>query len=347
MTKSLALFVALFALAQASAAPPILQGIWIEPAAIAPLAQKPQPDELEKITRASLRAMKELGISVVILTYPEYFGTFFYPSNITFFDRDIQKKSLGTNCPFDVYSVVLDEADQLGLNIFLGVGRQGDSNLLWEFDKPDWGERLKNALSVARQVASELHEKYSRHPSFVGWYLSHEMNDLARASAYYDPLAQHCHQLKPRSRVLISPSGTPILTNDLITASSVDIFAYQDAVGAGYIPYRYTYQPTQRIAMLKEIFETYARLHDGTGKEIWANVEIWEMDGTQGYAAPYPAPFERVRQQIDIESPHVKLLTGYAWHGFMQPPSATHEKPNPIANKLFEEYANYRRSIKP
>jgi hypothetical protein len=54
-----------------------------------------------------------LGVTTLILAYAASDGTFFYPSEIEFYDRDIQRNVKDTNCPFDAYGVVLDEADQL------------------------------------------------------------------------------------------------------------------------------------------------------------------------------------------------------------------------------------------
>jgi hypothetical protein len=322
---------------------PRLGAIWIEPAAIAAVARDAHPENLRQLTQQSLRAARQLSIETVILAYPEFLGTFFYRGEATFFDRDVGKEVSARQCPFDVYSAVLDEADRLGMRVFLGVGRQGDTNLLWEFDDAGWPGRLERALSIAKAVADDLHRAFGQHPSFAGWYLSHEMNDLHRSRAYYDPLAIHCRSLGTARKVMISPSGTPILTPEDIRDCQVDIFAYQDAVGAGYVPYRYTYDSSQRLAMLDEIYRDYALKHQGTGKEIWANLEVWQMDGKSGYARPFPASWDRVRKQIETEAPHVSLLSAYAWHGFFQQDQQDHETPIPAAQDLWRRYQDYCR----
>ncbi|MCL4218475.1 MAG: hypothetical protein KJ052_15925, partial [Candidatus Hydrogenedentes bacterium] len=180
-----------------------------------------------------------------------------------------------------------------------------------------------------------------------GWYLTHEMNDLKRAGAYYNPLALYCKSLAPEKPVLVAPAGTPIVTHSLLASSAVDIFAYQDAVGAGYVPYKNTFQPNKRIATLDGIFAKYRALHKDTGKHLWADLEIWEMDGTHNYGGAYPAAFERVKRQIEIESRHAGMLTGYSYHGYLQAPNAGSEKPDAQARKLFEEYAAYLEEQKP
>lgn len=327
--------------ASGTGAAPRFHGMWIEPAAIQMIAADASKQTLERCTRESVQAMKSLGVNTLILAYAEFHGTFFYPSSIAFYDRDIQQNVSGTDCPFDVYGTVLKEADHLGMQVFLGLGRGGDTPLLWEFDAPDWSERNKNALELGYRVVNELASSYEKHASFAGWYLTHEMNDLARASAYYDPLAAFCHSCCPGKPVLVAPAGTPLISKESLVKSEVDIFAYQDAVGAGYVPYTYTYEPEKRIAMLEEVYARYALWHAETKKRIWSVVEVWEMDGSQGYAAPYPASFGRVKKQMQIQGPHVEMLTGYAWHGYFQAPSTSAERPISKAQQLFEAYREF------
>src|SRR5262249_25533253 len=126
-----------------------------------------------------------------------------------------------------------------------------------------------------------------------------------------------------------------------LARSKVDIFAYQDAVGAGYVPYVNTYTPERRLASLNELYRQYAQWHTGTGKRIWSDLEIWEMDGTKGYSGAFPASCERVKRQLELEAPHVEMLTLYAWHGYMQDPRSTHEKPNLKAQALFTAYREW------
>jgi hypothetical protein len=321
---------------------PVLQGVWIEPFAALRASEGADAATIERNIRASVDAMKRLGMNVLVIAYVEYHGTFFYPSHIEFFDRDAKRLSRGKDCPFDVVGTILSQADKNGMHVFLGIGRGGDTHLLWEFEKEGWHERNAEAIALGKRVAKELWERYGHRPSFYGWYFTHEMNDLAKASAYYNPLADYCHSLSPDKPVLVAPAGTPIIDRKSLSESRVDIFAYQDAVGAGYVPYRYTFNPEKRMAVLDDIFARYKDWHAGTRKHLWSDLEIWEMDGSQGYGGAYPAPFSRVKKQIEIESRFVEMLTGYAYFGFMQPPVRNGPRAVPRrAVRLFEEYVAY------
>jgi len=324
---------------------PRLQGIWIEPFAALSSSQGQDAPETEHTLRGSMDTMKRLGMNVLIIAYVEYGGTFFYPSRLEFYDRDVQRMARGEECPFDVVGTILSQADQNAMHVFLGLGRGGDTHLLWEFEKADWPERNAAALDLGKRVAQELWERYQHHPSFYGWYFTHEMNDLAKASAYYNPLADFCHSLSPDKPVLVAPAGTPIITPQSLLQSQVDIFAYQDAVGAGYVPYRYTYHPENRLAMLDEVYTRYRDWHAPAPKHLWSTLEIWEMDGRQGYGGSYPAAFQRVKRQIEIEAKYVQMLTGYAYFGFLQGPQTRGRSQDGRALRLYQEYADYLKAL--
>lgn len=320
---------------------PLLQGAWIESFAALRHCEGKDTKETERNLRESVRAMKRLGINTLILTYLEYMGTFFYPSEIEFFDRDVKRMARGKDCKFDLVETVLSEADKAGMHVFLGLGRGGDTYLLWQFEKEDWNERNAEAIALAKRVAQELWEKYRHHRSLYGWYFTHEMNDLAKSSVYYNPLADFCHSLAPEKPVLVAPAGTPIIDRKSLAASKVDIFAYQDAVGSGYVPYKNTFKPENRIAMLDEIFTKYRAWHTEADKHLWADLEIWEMDGSQGYGGAYPTNFARVQRQMEIESKYADMLTAYAYHGYMHDPNSKVKASDERAVRLYNEYANY------
>lgn len=324
---------------------PVFQGVWLEPVGVLWSCETDRPEETAANVRASIDAVCRLDMNMIVLGAVEYLGMFFYPSEIEFFDREVNRQCRGRDCRFDMVEMVLSQADRHDKHVFLGLGRGGDLQLLWEFDRPDWPERNRAAIALAQRIARELWDRYGHHRSFYGWYLTHEMSDLARASAYYNPVADFCHHLAPEKPVLVAPADVPDLPTEVLKNSSVDIFAYQDAVGAGYVPGKYTYQPENRLKMLDEVFSRYRQFHEGTDKHCWADLEIWEMDGSQGYGGAYPASFARVQRQIDVERKHVPVLTAYAWHGYMHDPACRGNKIDPRAVQLFEAYAAWKKTV--
>jgi len=323
---------------------PYFQGAWVDGNGHMDAATL-GAEAVERELRLGVDAMHRLGIRVLIYTYPEWYGRFYYPSKLEFFDRDTQAMARGASCIADALGAVLSQAEKNGQHVIVGLGRNGDLHLLWEFDKPDWPERNRNAVGVAKKVAAEIWRIHGKRKSFYGWYLTHEMNDLGRSAAYYDPVSRFCKELAPEKPVLTAPAGTPIWPTETIRKSEVDIFAPQDAVGAGYMPYVYTYEPAKRIADLGRVYGEYSRLFAGTNKHLWTDLEIWEMDGKSGYSNSYAPTMDRVRQQIAAQIGHVDMLTAYTYFGYMQHPGRKVPGADPRAVKLYEDYVAYLRTL--
>lgn len=119
----------------------------------------------------------------------------------------------------------------------------------------------------------------------------------------------------------------------------VDIFAYQDAVGAGFVPppeEHYSFDPEKRLSTLSKLFKEYASWHaDNPEKQIWADVEIWQMDGPE-YTKAYPADWSRVERQIDAVKNHVSRIVVYEFGGFMETPESDVSLGGPRAVRLFD-----------
>jgi|GEM_PF-1696163 len=300
-------------------------------------------DATEEELRAVVDSMHRLGMRMAMVTYVEFQGHFFYPSAIRFHDRDMGKETAGSWLAYDAVEAILSQADRHGMHVVLGLGRGGDMGLTGEgIGNP---ERLQASIAIGRQVAEELWARYGRHPSLYGWYLTHETNDLVSAAAYYDPLADLCHALAPDKPVMVAPAGTPIGDSAVIRRSHVDVFAYQDAVGAGYMPGVYTYDPERRLATLEELYTDYQGRHQGTGKHLWTDLEIWEMAGPE-YRDPYPPAWSRVARQLAAECRHVEMVTAYEVLGFLEAPGSALRLDDRRAEALYRAYEAYAASAR-
>ena len=324
-------------IASKSRALPVLQIGWIDPGAVLAVRNPTDPKRhvmTEQNLRDAIDRYSKMGINGFIITYPEDIhagqGTY-YPSRIL--------DELPMPVHFDVLGTILSQSSKNGQRVFVGLGRGADLLLTWTgFDDP---QRNRAALTHSMKIATELWSLYSHEPSFYGWYLTHEANDIAQASrAYYNPIIDFLRTFEADKPVLISPAGTPIISRDILAGSKVDIFAYQDAVGSGYVPYKNTFDPQRRIEMLDGVYSGYAKAHRESGKHLWSNLEIWQMDGPE-YAASYPPEFKRVQAQLDIEKKHVDVITGYQLLGFMDARDSEVALGGKRANDLFEAYRAY------
>jgi hypothetical protein len=322
-----------------SRALPLIQIGWIDPGAVLTPSHKKGSGSPRVMTKNDLRhaidCYRDLGMSGFVITYPEYScsaGGTYYPSRVF---------SEYPPAPFDIVGTILNQASKNGQHVFVGLGRGPDMFLTWDgFDDP---KRQQAALAHSMKAATELWHLYSHEPSFYGWYLTHEANNIEGASqTYYNPVVEFLRTFEADKPVMVSPSGTPILSRKILSASKVDIFAYQDAVGAGYVPYEYTYDPQRRIKSLDEVYAKYVKAHRGSGKHLWANLETWQMDGPI-YSNSYPPKFERVKQQLEIAARHVDLVTAYQLVGFMDPPNSNVAVGGKRAIDLFSAYRNYHK----
>ncbi|MBN1349237.1 DUF4434 domain-containing protein [candidate division KSB1 bacterium] len=308
---------------------PLLLGGWCDPGAlVSGWGYSRARKVVEQDIRDQVDAMQRIGMNTIIISYVEY-GMAFYPSDV------LSLSYFG----MDVVENILSQADENGMHVFLGLGRGEDIYLLWT--GLDDQARINAGIELSASVARELWENYHHHPSFYGWYFTHEMDDLARASRYYNPVADSCHAFSPDKPVLVAPAGTPIITRQILENSHVDIFAYQDAVGAGFKNYTYTLDPEIRIADLDSVYQRYSAWHKPTDKHIWSDLEIWRANPITGYSPGIPAPFDQVQRQMQIECNYVEMLTGYEFMSQMEFPESTLKLGGDEAIRLYTEYRNY------
>ena len=296
---------------------PIVQGMFYDTAVITYGGYTGPHGATEKDMRDAVDSMHRLGISVFILGYLESSGGAIGPrEGLIYYPSEIETELIKpAGLDYDPVETVLAQADRHGMHVFLGNGRGGDLWLLW--NGLDDSERVAAAVDLGRRMAREVWTRYGHHPSFYGWYFSHEMSDLPKASRYYDPLAVFCHSLAPDKPVLVCPAGNPTISPEILRKSQVDIFGYQDGVGPGYDgkTYKYTYDAEVRIADLEEIYKGYRAAHEGSGKHIWTDLEIWRGFGEPGKPQKgfRPAPVAEVRRQIEIEAKYVQMIVAYTF----------------------------------
>lgn len=313
---------------------PLCQVAWLEPAAIASDGYEHKRPIEESDLRAMISSLNDIGIRCLIVAYPEMV----YASRGAFYPSE-QYADRPRDPTFDVIGTILGAAEDNGQKVILGLGRGPDLYLTWDaWESP---QRLATGIQVSKATADELWKLYGKSPAFYGWYLSHEANDIARASKhYYNPVIKHLRKLAAEKPVLISPSGTPEISAEILEQCDADIISYQDAVGPGYIPYTYTWNPERRLKMLPEVYAEYAKVHRQARQQLWSTVEFWEMAGPN-YGRAYPANFERVQRQILTECSYVNVLTAYAALGFLEHPDSTVALGGRRAQRLYTDYRTY------
>jgi hypothetical protein len=287
--------------------------------------------------------MYALGVDTIVFCYSEFI---LYNSG-AYYNSDLPEL-LNVLVPhpvsFDALDTVLKAAEDNGMNVLVGTGRGKDL-----FTPIPSNSNYDAAVSLCVKVMDEIWNKYGHYKSFYGWYMSHEPSNLFDTGngelIFFNDVISRVRNKWPDKIVMISPSGTPLMKEDSMRNTQVDVFAFQDAVGPGYIPGQYTYDPEQRIAMLDSIFSTYKAMVDKIGKHIWSNTETWEMAGPT-YANPYPAAWSRVERQLDIETKYVETHSFYAYTGFLSSPSSAVKLGGDRAVSLYNAYKSFADSYK-
>jgi len=237
----------------------------------------------------------------------------------------------------DPLEAVLSAADKYGIKFFIGTGFYGD----WQ--SPDI---LKDpALTKIRlQAIEEITKLYSHHKSFHGWYWPDEAFIDKHFSDeyihYVNTCSQAARQLTPRTQIMIAPYGTRVAVPDdeyvrQLESLDLDIIAYQDEVGVR----------KSRKEETSSFYEGLRKAHDRAGRAaIWADVEIFEFEGTVYNSALLPAHFDRVLHQLEAVSPWVDKILVYQYQGMMNKPDSRAFCGCADSARLYSEYAAWLKS---
>ena len=292
----------------------------------------------EEQWRAKIREMKDFGMKYATLLCTSLNCKTYYKSSI--FD---ERWEIGCADPIEV---VLDEADKVGLNIFLSNGFYGN----WRetgcnMTHPQVIMSSPEILKRACVAMNELTELYSHHESFYGWYYPDEtwINGYMHESfiEYVNFCSAEMHTLGKRFKSFISPYGTKDLIADDkyirdLERLDVDICAYQDEVGVQ----KSSYDDTAAY------YEALKKAHDKAGRSrLFGNAEAFCFEGKVYQSALLPAPFERLQKQLEAMSPYVEEIFIYQYPGLMSKPESIAPLGHPDAEKLYVDYINYRKRL--
>ncbi len=268
--------------------------------------------------RREFELYKRIGIDSVIIIRAGYKNRCIFPA-----------KSLPNLLPVydDLAELFFSLADEIGLTVFFGTY---DSGFHW------WRRNWWTEVDINKAFLDEVVERYGHHPSFGGWYLTHETgkND-AHIIELFNHIGGHCKSIKDIP-VLISPypqgakqSGENALTLDesfdhwervfAATKGSFDICAFQD----GQIHYQ----------ELPRFIEGIAELGKKQGVTIWSNLETFDRDMPIKFP---PADWRNLRFKMETAAAVAEKIITFEFAHFMSPHSCY-----PAAHNLFERYSEY------
>ncbi|HEX3662907.1 MAG TPA: DUF4434 domain-containing protein [Acidobacteriaceae bacterium] len=273
-----------------------------------------------------IREMADAGLEYLVLMATAVYYRSFYDSKI------YPKWKLACADPLEA---VLAAADKYKVKFFIGAGFYGN----WESDRV-----IVDPVAHRQRLQSlgELASLYGHHPSFYGWYWPDEAFIDKHYSpdfiAYVNALSHEARQLKREAPIMIAPYGTRVAVPDdeyvrQLDSMDVNIVAYQDEVGVR----------KSKVTETSAFYRGLRKAHDRTDKaKMWADMEIFEFEGEVYNSALMPAPFDRVRRQLEAVSPWVDQILVYQYLGLMNRPGSSAFAGSPQSTQLYSDYMTWR-----
>lgn len=280
--------------------------------------------------RAKVKEISELGMDYICLLATAL-------DFEAYFDTDIFKKAkLACDDPIEA---LLSQADTENISVMLSAGFYGN----WLH--PDINQKSKTVTKRALTAMNELCEKYGHHKSMQGWYLPDEegINPYypQRFIDYVNTYSAEAHRLNRDYKVVIGPYGTRLLKADdrfvsQLEQLDVDYVAYQDEVGV----------QKSSVDETAAFYEALKKAHDKAGRsKLWADIELFDFEG-EVYKSPLiPAPFERIKKQIEAVSDYVEKILCYQYQGLMSKPNSIAPTAGKEAEKLYCDYTSWLKQL--
>ncbi|MCX7017635.1 MAG: DUF4434 domain-containing protein [bacterium] len=274
-----------------------------------------------KVREAAEIGMRHLVLMNVAMLFKSFYDTPLLPR-------------FGIACD-DPIEAVLSAADRYGIKFYMPNDYFDDCT--------NHGRNILDADTQRKraQCMEELVARYGHHPSFHGWYWPIE---AYLKSGYSDVVLTYVNQcsriarsLTPDAPILIAPYGTGVVVADdhyvaQLDRLDVDIIAYQDEIGC----------LRHGVEDLPRFYEGLRIAHDKAQRAaFWSDIEIFTFEGNVGVSALLPAPFDRVRRQIEIASDYADVILIYQFQGMMNKPGSQAFAGHPDSEILYTDYEKW------
>lgn len=258
-----------------------------------------------------------------------YKGKAFYPSSLYASRMPIKAK--------DPIEAVLSEADELKMNVFVGVGMYA------------WFDYTTGSLEWHKKVAKELYNRYGKHPSFYGFYVSEEgMGSLdcfetepalqqkrrEEVVSFFESFTPFCRQLAPDKVVMFAPNGWGV---DRANGAYARLLKNVDIIS----PFAFARMPKGDLSG-PEAIRLLQQYCDESKTHLWLDLETFVFNKSAGYLQP--------RQMVDIAHDLTQFNTFekvicYQYPGVFNNPRMSVRVGEPATVDLFISYQHYVDSI--
>ncbi len=288
--------------------------------------------------------MHEIGMDIIVIqesfrnqdyvgahTIPEtgYQGKAFYPS-----DLYPERMPIAASDPIEA---VLDKADSLGMNVFMGVGMYA------------WFDYTAGSLEWHKKVARELWEKYGDHDSFYGFYVSEEgmgsldcfetepdKQDLRRAEvlAFFREFTPFCNELAPGKPVMFAPNGWGVGRSE---GAYPELLKNVDIIS----PFAFARMPEGDLTG-PEAIATLQKYCDDAQAHLWLDLEAFLFNDREGYL--YPRPINEIVGDLELFD-NFEKVNCYQYPGVFSNPEMSVLVGEPSTQELYVDYRDYLRTL--
>ncbi len=315
-----------------------LGGAWVDLYHHDPVEGKPFDEELGQMTdtqwRELVQAMHAVDQNLLVITMmfqnfthrgqhtietDGYQGRAYYPSRLYPGRMPIASP--------DPLEAILCEADRLHMHVMPGVGNYA----FFDFSP--------GALRWCQQVATELWERYGHHPSFYGWYVSHEKGGSLGDAAERQEIVEFFREFTPFVRRFAPDKPVMLATNCYGLRGAEE--AYRQLLPHLDIicPFAFHRMPPGDLTG-EEAADLLQSLCDETGCHLWLDIEsfLFREGGL------VPRPIDGLISDL-TRFPNFEKTLHYQFPGMMSGPQMTRQPGGPASVQLYEDYVRYLQQL--
>lgn len=255
------------------------------------------------------------------MTIETYVGEAYYPSRL-----------YKGRCPItaeDPLEAILEAADEVGMNVLLGVGLYA------------WFDFSNESLKWHEEVTKELNSLYGHHDSLYGWYISEEMF----GSFYYDyppvpdekykEIVKFFREYKAFARDLTPTKPVALAPNNIrfheYEKEWKEVLVNIDIL----IPFAFARDPENMN------IDEIADICKACGTHFWVDMEMFVSPFDNGLM---PKPYDELIKEIRTYD-KLEQIYGYQFTGLMNSPESKYNLGGQKAKKLYDEYLKYHKEV--
>ncbi len=228
----------------------------------------------------------------------------------------------------DILTTVLASAKKHHFDVWLGL----------KFSDTWWGNDFEAEKEIADNLLTvkALEKYYGQFDNLTGYYLPHEFRPDWRErenTVFFKKLCEELRQfnrplaIAPFFRVEMPLKKHQSFWEEFLSEVDFDILMLQDGIGSDY----------SRLEKILPHYQLVYFLCQEKGIDFWSDVEVFHTDTPNGPG--YPAPFTKVKQQLETQAPYCDRLVIFDWLHYMSPRSSAKAK------DLYDDYLAYFGNI--